>query len=592
MFQKWHEQLKEHRGLAGAFLILVPYLVYSGSLANWFAYDDEAQILRNPYILNSHLWPRIFTGSVWSFLGVAFRTTFYRPLQFFSYWLIYRLSGPNPAGFHLVNVLLYAASVCLVCQLGRKLFQNELAAFAGALLWALHPLHVEPVVWVSALADVGFGFFYLLAFLLFLNAERAANGRAQRHVLAALAYFPALFFKEMALSFPLMLLAYWLFLGERESWLKRAPRCLPYLAAIICYSIIRVSALGTLASSPHPWKVAPIVALSAASLLGEHTRLYLWPTHLNVFRTFEPSLRSPWLWGTLLLLLAIFRVRKREPVLSFLVFWWPVGLVPALDIRQLSFPLLAERFSYVPSIGLSLAIAHAAISRLPQWVPCPKVPRLVPPSLAMVMVLWAVQTVRAIPNWHDNEVLAQYSIKQSPDAAMLHIFQGETLQYRRGDLDGAAREFQTALRLNQVSLQPPVTIFYDCYLSLGQIAYQRGEIEEAVAYFEKAARILPGYSTAYDSLGSVYFPRGDYLKAAEYFLQATRVGAQDLGARFYLGTCWMKLGKYREAAEQFHAAREVDPTYWQAFEAEARALEAAGDFAAAAQVRILTPKRQ
>ena len=86
-------------------------------------------------------------------------------------------------------------------------------------------------------------------------------------------------------------------------------------------------------------------------------------------------------------------------------------------------------------------------------------------------------------------------------------------------------------------------------------------------------------------LGSVYFPRGDYARAAEYFQQAVRANPLDMGARFFLGTCWMKLGKPAQAAEQFHAAREVDPSYSQAYLAEAKALEAAGDKAGAARVR-------
>jgi tetratricopeptide (TPR) repeat protein len=119
------------------------------------------------------------------------------------------------------------------------------------------------------------------------------------------------------------------------------------------------------------------------------------------------------------------------------------------------------------------------------------------------------------------------------------------------------------------------------------VANLEGRTDVALDYFEKAVGVLPGQSQAYDALGSFYFPRRDYARAAEYFTQAVGANPQDLGARFYLGTCWMKLGKPRQAAEQFHAAREVDPTYAQAFEAEARALEAAGDPAGATRTREL-----
>jgi tetratricopeptide (TPR) repeat protein len=134
---------------------------------------------------------------------------------------------------------------------------------------------------------------------------------------------------------------------------------------------------------------------------------------------------------------------------------------------------------------------------------------------------------------------------------------------------------------------PDGGIVYDCYLGLGQIALRTGRREEAVAYFEKAAQVLPAKSEAYDALGSVYFPLREFAKAAQYFWQAVRANPQDLGARFYLGTCLMQLGKYREAAEQFRAARLVDRSYRESYQAEARALEAAGDSQEAEGVRGL-----
>jgi len=103
---------------------------------------------------------------------------------------------------------------------------------------------------------------------------------------------------------------------------------------------------------------------------------------------------------------------------------------------------------------------------------------------------------------------------------------------------------------------------------------------------------VPYSSVAYDALGSVYFPRGDYAQAAEYFQQAASANPLDLGARFFLGTCWMKLGKPVQAADQFRAAREADPDYVQAYEAEAQALEMAGDRAGAGKVRRLMSAAQ
>jgi tetratricopeptide (TPR) repeat protein len=323
--------------------------------------------------------------------------------------------------------------------------------------------------------------------------------------------------------------------------------------------------------------------------LGQHAKLFFWPVHLNVFHTFDPgpSLRSPWPWLTLLVLVAAGALRKRQRVLGFLIAWWLVTLLPCLDVRQLSFPLLAERFSYLPSVGICFALAYLFLVLLPQQLPHARLAPVALPVLGLLVCFWCVQDMRAIPNWHNNQSLFSYSLIVAPDAGLVRVHHGLDLQFLEHDLEGARKEFEAALRLNQASFVPLNT--YDSYIGLGQIADLEGRHDEALAYFQKATRASPYSNLAYDLLGTVYFPRGDYAKAAEYFARAVQVNPQDLGGRFYLGTCWIKLGKYREAAGQFRAAREVDPTYTQAYTAEAQALEAAGDAAGAAQVRKLKP---
>jgi hypothetical protein len=321
MFSRMDGLLKKYSLAAAAMLVLATAAVYAGSLANGFVYDDDAQVLENAFVQNPRLWSRIFTGSVWSFWGL--HTNFYRPLQILCYWVMFRLAGPNPAAFHLFQLLLYAATVLLVYLLGRRLLEDRLVAFVGALLWAMHPLHVEAVAWISALPDVAYGFFYLLALLLFLRAEKAESGRWRGQRLAALVFFVALLFKEMALTLPLLLLAYWFFLPTRQSRLSRAVHYIPYLLAVGAYVAIRASALGYLSFASHLGKVTPRLVAASFGLLGEHGRLFFWPTQLNTFRTFELelSLRSPWPWLTLLLVVAALWVRKREPLLSFLLIW-------------------------------------------------------------------------------------------------------------------------------------------------------------------------------------------------------------------------------------------------------------------------------
>ena len=592
MLSKLNDYVKEHSYAAGALLALVAAAVFSGVLSNGLVYDDGKQLLENPFVRNPHLWWRIFTGSVWSFLGAAAEMNFYRPLHIFSYWLIWRVAGSNPTAYHFFQWVLYMATGLVVFQIGREILRNDLAAFAGSLLWLLHPLHVEAVAWIASVPEVGCGFFYLLGFWLFLRAERSESRRLARHALAALAFLPALFFKEAALSFPLLVIVYWFFFsGGAEPRGLRAACWSMYAGAAAVYSMARVAALGHFSGAGHLWKISPKVAAAGVGLLGQHARLFFWPVHLNVFHIFEPysSLRSLWPWLALLVLVAAGAMRKHLPVLGFLLAWWAVTLLPCLDVRQLSFPLLAERFSYLPSVGLCLALAYLGLDWLPQRMPRAPLAPVVLPALGLVMFFWCFQDLQAVPNWRNNESLFGYSLKVVPDAGLVRIHHGLDLQYREHDLEGARKEFEAALRLNLASFRPLSTVTYDSFIGLGQIADLEGRHDEALEYYQKATRVLPYHSLAYDVLGTAYFPRGDYAKAAEYFARAVQVNPQDISARYYLGTCWKVLGRYQEAAEQFRAAREVDPTYWQAYAAEAQALQAAGDAAGAAAVRRLKP---
>jgi tetratricopeptide (TPR) repeat protein len=567
-------------------------VVFCGTLSNLFVHDDIPQVLENPFLRNLSLWTRIFTGSVWSFRGPAQHDNMYRPLQFVTYWALYRLKGPDPVIFHLFLLLFYAASVWLVFRLACHLLPNSGVAFVGALLWALHPLHVETTAWISALPDLGSAFFYLLAFLLFVRAERSVDQPLGRHILAAASFFPALFFKEMALSLPLLIVVYWLFFPGKRSWKRNVLNWMIYASAVAVYLAIRIAVLGRFSEAPHLFQVSWRMGAAAVALLGQHAKLFFWPAHLSMFRSFNlaTGLHSPWPVVSLLALVAALFLRRWEPLLGFLVIWWGVTLAPCLDSRQVN-SAVADRFSLLPTVGPCLVLAYFALDWLPRHVAHPQTTPVLIPAVAVLMALWIVQDVRSVRHWHDNVSLWDQAYAASPDSAVAHMLRGALLQQRDGKLDAAAQEYQLALKLNRASERPLPGVTAECSVLLGQVANFQGRTQEAISDYNQALRAVPGYSLAYKALGIVYFPRGDYAQAKVYFQKAVELNPQEVESRFYLGTCYLKLGKPRQAAAQFHAAREVESTYIEAYEAEARALDAAGDKAEAARVRALITKR-
>ncbi len=592
VLERWNRWTRNHPRWSGGLLFLTTYVVFCGTLSNLFVHDDIPQVLENPFLRNAREWTRIFTGSVWSFRGPAQHDNMYRPLQFFTYWLLYRLNGPNPAVFHLFLLLFYAASVWLVFRLGCDLLPEYGVAFAGALLWALHPLHVETAAWVSALPDLGAAYFYLLGFLLFVRADRSEDRPARRHLLAAAAYLPALFFKEMALSFPLLILVYWLFFPGKRSWKTKVAHAMIYVGAVAIYLAIRVTVLGRFSEAPHLFQVSWRVAAGAGALLGQHAKLFVWPVRLSIFRSFDlsSSLRSPWPVAVVLVLIAALFLRKRQPMLGFLLIWWGVTLAPCLDIRQVN-AAVSDRFSLLPTVGPCLALAYVVFDWLPRRLARPQSALVLAGVTGLLMALWMVQDVRSVRHWHDNVTLWDQAYVASPDSAVAHMLRGALLQQRDGKMDAAAQEYRLALKLNQASVRPLPGIVAECSVLLGEVANLQGRTEEAIRDYDQALRAVPGYSMAYKALGIVYFPRGDYARAKVYFQKAVELDPQEVESRFYLGTCYLKLGQPLAAAAQFRAAHQVDSTYIEAYQAEARALEAAGDKAGAARVRLLVPKQ-
>ena len=587
--------LTQTQWLAPAILALTAFSLYGRSLGFDFVSDDAEQVIQNPYVRNPHLWTQIFSTSVWAFKGRAVQTNFYRPLQIFCYGLLDRLAGPQPMAYHLLNLAVYVASSVLVFYIGIRLSGRRLPAFLGALFWIAHPLHVEAAAWISALPDLGFGFFYLLAFLVFLRTEQSSTHLLRGYALTALAFFPALFFKEAAVSFPLVLVAFWFFKPAEtaaRSWRARVMGLGFCALAIGVAAAIRIAALGHLLGGRNAGHITFTLLASALGLLGENAKIFFFPAHLSIFRTFTPtgSLHAPWTWFALALLAAAIGFRRRAPLGGFLVTWWFVGLIPCLDVRQLSIPYVADRFSYIPSVGLCLAIACLAVVNPGGVIVNSLRPRVGSAILVVVVVVSSVLTLRVLPAWQSDQSLTAYSMKLYPDNASLHLVAGWKLAYRSGDVNGADREYREAIKLNRASFHPLDTVAYESLIGLGQDCNRRGNIKGATGYFQQAIHLLPNLGEAYEVLGSIYFPRRDYARAAAYFEEAANLDPMNSSAHFYLGTCWLKMGLYRQAAAQARRAREIDPTMRAAYLEEAKALNDAGNTKDAAQVRSLLPK--
>src|SRR5271170_3909177 len=230
-----------------AVLLLVVFICYGNILVNSFVYDDGQQILRNPYVKSWHFVPQIFGSTVWSFIGQAGATNYYRPLMTFSYLVLWKIFGPIPFGFHLFSLLMECAVVVMMFYAGRRLFLDDRIAWCAALFFAVHPVHTEVVAWIAALPDLEAALLLLLALWL-LAAPGKKNWKIELGVtlcfcLALLCKEPALMFAPLAVAFEHLAAADRAQTSLRQKVLRYAPLCVAGAA----YLLLRVALFGKVA---------------------------------------------------------------------------------------------------------------------------------------------------------------------------------------------------------------------------------------------------------------------------------------------------------------------------------------------------------
>ncbi len=360
---------------AGRVLLLAPLLatmlVYLPVLWYEFVSDDRYQIVGNPHITSWYFLPRFFTGHVWSHVEPSIPVNHYRPV--FLVWLRvnHMLFGFAPWGWHLTLVGIHLMVTFLVFLLARRISSDEWVAGIAALVFSLHPVHIESVAWVSGASDPLAATFLIAAFLCyFLRAER--NGRWDaRLAVSWLLYALALLSKETAVILPFIIFTYeWIF-GARAteaSCLKNCQKRLqaalwpavPYVVLSGVYLVARGFVLKGLA---HVETVLPLstLALTLPSVLWFYIKHLLWPVALNGMYELpyvsRPDLAHFWLPLTAVVVMAagLEWSAARSKQIAFAASWLVFPILPVLDPSfQPKDNLVHDRFLYIPSVGLAL----------------------------------------------------------------------------------------------------------------------------------------------------------------------------------------------------------------------------------------------
>ncbi|HEU6448409.1 MAG TPA: hypothetical protein VFV23_08235 [Verrucomicrobiae bacterium] len=500
-------------------LAAVTLAVYAQVLRNDFiSYDDPDYIAQNPHVTSG----LTMTNIVWAFQGS--HAANWHPLTWMLHMADCELFGLHPAGHHFVNVLFHVAdSMLLFLLLSRMTNAIWRSAFVAA-AFALHPLHVESVVWAAELKDVLSAFFFLLALLAyvqFADLWKVQKRRAKNFYIFALFLFACgLMSKPMVVTLPcvLLLLDFWPLrrFAVPGSWQRLLLEKIPFFLLSIAACIITARAQRVAMWSPGLLPLSFRVENAAVSYVRYLSKIF-WPSDLALIYPYPhhwPTTLVPGVAALLLLLTTIFILQiKHFPYLAVGWFWFLGMLVPVIGIVQVGVQAMADRYAYLPSIGIFILVAWGA-NDLTQRAP--RLKRILPAAAGAALAGCIAVTSVQLTYWRNSIEIFWHTIKVTD---------------------------------NNYSA-------YDCF---GHALDSIGKTKEAEEFFAAAVKVEPDFPSSQFHLGMVLLERGDFLDASNHLAEAVRLDPSDPVMQFNFATFQSQHGDPKIAAEHFEIARKLDP---------------------------------
>ncbi len=557
--------------LIGLFLIAITLTVFwPVSRHEFINLDDDSYVTDNPEVQRG-LTLRSIT---WAFKST--RAANWHPLTWLSHMLDYELYGLSPAGHHFTNLLLHLANTLLLFLTFKQMTGALWRSSFLAVLFALHPLHVESVAWVAERKDVLSTFFWMLT--IWAYACYAKQPNIKRYALVLLSFAAGLLSKPMLVTLPfvLLLLDYWPLRryqfeetdrdpksqGTPSAWAARSGSFgLPLFTEKIPLLLLSaVSSVVTYFAQRHggavgSFEIYPLesrVANALVSYLG-YARKMVWPYPSAVLYPYRD--RMPILEvvaaGLFLIGITFLVIRYGSRYFYLAVGWlWYLGtLVPVIGLVQVGMQAMADRYTYIPLIGLFIVIAWG----IPDLLARTRYRRAILALSAglLIMVLSIVSSLQ-IDHWESSLSLLQHTLKVAPNSPLIHNNLGVALT-RQSKSQEAMAHFAEALRLDPN--------YVDAYKNLGAALARQGRIEEAFVHYEKVLRIKPDDAEAHYRIGFLLARQGKEQEAILHYREALRIQASHADAHNNLGVLLARHGKNQEAIVHFFEALRIRPEF-------------------------------
>ena len=503
-----------------AVVVGIAIVTYIATLRFGFVYDDHQQIVNDPLIRSWHNLPLLFKTDVWRFWHPAMVGNYWRPL--FMVWLLlnYKTFGLAAMGWHLSSVLVHALAACLCYQFTKRITQNSFVALATGVVFAVHPVHLETVAWVSGVTDSLMAVFFLGALLCFVRGWECEQAGAGWFVTSSLLFACALMCKETAAVLPLVALCYvLLFRHPRPRGYGRFVLPLMfYTGIVVLYWVARRSALQGVGHSEFEIGVGSLL-LTWPSLLWFYIGHLCWPVGLSILYdrlpVLHPDGRHFWLpllaiAAVIIVVTAVLRRRDRRPA-AFALFLFALPLAPAFILPAL-FPTDYghDRYLYLPCLGFAMLVGilierTLSTKKSARWL-----------ALGALVVGFSVATSAQIIYWANDLLLFDRATEIAP-----------------GNLNA--------------------------YNNLANALIDRGRTDEAVSIFRQMLQADPNNWQALYNLGLHYFMTNNYPEAEGYLRRASAVHATDADTFALLADVLNHQEKYADSEAAIRRALVLRP---------------------------------
>ncbi len=554
-------------GLSAVLAIIVA-ICFSPVISHDFInYDDGAYVVGNAHVRTGLSYENIR----WAFTAV--HSSNWHPVTWLSHMVDCEIYGLNPKGHHLSSLVLHVLNSVLLFITVTVMTGCMWRSWFVAILFGIHPLHVESVAWIAERKDVLSTFFGILT-ILFYSSWTKKSG-IWRMALVVAAFALGLMAKPMLVTIPcvLLLLDYWPLSRLFESGPQENPKRIS-VRELIRAAVPRVrekfalfalaggSCVMTVIAQSQGGAVGTLNQFSIATRINNAIVTYaaylaktLWPHNLSIFYPHGLNDLASWKVAVSAIVLtvisaaAILMLRKRP---YFIVGWlWFVGtLVPVVGFVQVGDQSMADRYTYIPLIGFFIVIVWLFADTVGRW---PKKSKLIHGSAGILVVgLCGLTTFEYVKKWKNSTTLFTHVLKVTTGNYLAHYNLAIALD-GDGKVDEAKDHYQESLRINSNQSR--------AHYNLAFLLNKEGDIDGAVAHYKEVVRITPGDARAHNNLGSIYYRQSDFTTATVHYKAALSI---DPGSAQYLTNVGVALhaqGLFDQAIDFYSRAIEINPNH-------------------------------